>query len=94
MFLSELSAYTGRKKIKIVVRDGTKIFVKSENWLLYKSLGIDVNVFDEIKIIAITVNPYSPKGYFFESDQIIDGLKEYISDIPIIDVLKEEGYEH
>ncbi|BEP27755.1 lysine 5,6-aminomutase reactivase subunit KamB [Helicovermis profundi] len=92
MFLKNFSSYIGRKKIKIVVRDGTRIFVKSDRWLFYESIGIDIKVFDSIDIIAITVNPYSPKGYFFESKLIIDGLKKYIVDIPIIDVLKEEGY--
>jgi len=90
--LKDLKKYNSNKKIFIVVRDGTKIFVKRDKLLWYESLGIKVRILDKVKIVFLAVNPYSIKGYYFESEIIIKKLKEYIKSIPIIDVLKEEGY--
>ncbi|HOJ94603.1 MAG TPA: hypothetical protein PK390_05155, partial [Fervidobacterium nodosum] len=67
------------------VRDFTKIFVTYDSFVKYKP---NIKVLAKTNIIGITVNPVSPNGYILDSETLINELKEYISDIPIIDVRK------
>lgn len=68
---------------EIIVRDFTKIFVKYENYVRYKP---KIRLLEKSKIIGITVNPFSPTGYTLNSKEIIRELKNFIPDLPIIDV--------
>lgn len=74
------------KKIKIVLKDPTKIFIDHITWQQRVKKGLQVVVLDNIKVAAITVNPYSPQGYCFESDTLIREMRAVIKEIPIVDV--------
>jgi hypothetical protein len=75
------------KNIDIVVTDGTKIFIQSKDWLKFMKKGIGVKVLNPINLVAITVNPYAPQGYYFEPDNLLERIRYYIKDIPIVDVV-------
>ncbi|HEY8363586.1 MAG TPA: hypothetical protein VIK77_12080 [Tissierellaceae bacterium] len=75
------------KNIEIIIRDGTKVFVESKDWLRFMRLGIKVKVLDKINLIAITVNPYSPSGYYFQPDEFLAKMRAYITHIPVVDVM-------
>ncbi len=61
---------------KIILRDGTKIFVDPYSWNNLKRQGMKINVLKRIKIAAVTVNPVSPYGYVFRSEDLIEGIKK------------------
>ena len=52
---------------------------------IQKSFG-SLNVLKNIRIAAITVNPYSPLGYTFDHRALRDAMQEKVPEIPVIDV--------
>lgn len=77
------------RNIKFVVRDGTKIFIEPKDWLKFKRAGFSVEVLDKIEVLAITINPYSPSGYYFSPDEFLQKMRDYIPDVPVYNVMEE-----
>ncbi len=73
-------------KVKFLIKDPTKIFIDNSSWKQYKKKGLQIEVLENIKVAAVTVNPYSPNGYFFDQDKLKEGMEKIIKDIPVIDV--------
>lgn len=71
-----------------IVGDATKIFIEHKDWLYFMRIGVNVKVRYEIKLKAITVNPYAPSGYFYDSDLFVKALQSRSSDLPIVDVMR------
>lgn len=76
------------KQVEFILKDPTKIFVNIMDWGQLRKRGFKVKVLKNIEIAAITVNPWSPQGYTFDSDVLIEAMKNLIPDMPIIDVRK------
>jgi hypothetical protein len=83
----ELSDSKNFKKIKIIIENGTKIFIDPYifNNLLKK--GMKLEVLKKINVAAITVNPVSPYGYTFESSKLINEIKKSTKYDKVIDVI-------
>jgi len=75
------------KNIEIIIKDGTKIFIESKDWLRFMRQGIRIKVLDKINLIAITINPYSPNGYYFQPQEFLSKMKSYINHIPVMDLM-------
>lgn len=69
-----------------VVGDATKIFIDRKDWLYFMRMGVRVKVHHAIKILALTVNPYAPAGYYYDSELFCQALRAQIEEIPIVDV--------
>lgn len=76
------------KRVTFILKDPTKIFIDYITWQQLAKKGFRVMVLENIKVAAITVNPYSPQGYCFDSDVLIREMKAGIPHIPVIDVKK------
>ena len=76
------------KQVEFILKDPTKIFVNIMDWSQLRKRGFKVKVLKNIEIAAITVNPWAPQGYTFDSDVLIEEMKKLIPDMPIIDVRK------
>jgi hypothetical protein len=85
--LKDISQSLFFRDITIVVEDGTKVFVEPSAWNELKSKGLHVESLNSIDVVALTLNPSSPEGYFFDSDQFKSMMEGYLPDIKIIDVL-------
>lgn len=86
--LEDLTKTTRKyKNIEIIITDGTKIFIEPREWLRFMRQGISIKVLDEINLIAITLNPYSPAGYYFQPEEFQSKMRTYISDMPIVDLV-------
>jgi hypothetical protein len=73
-------------KFKIIVEDGTKIFVTEKLYSRYhKNNGI-IEVLHPINIIGITANPVSPYGFSFNQKIFLKRLRQKIK-IPVFDVV-------
>lgn len=74
------------KNIAVIVEDGTKIFAKNL-WheLMYK--GMKIFVLNKIYVAAVTLNPASPAGYFYDSKEFYNKMKSCLPNIKIIDVV-------
>lgn len=82
------------KDIIFIVRDGTKIFINSSDWIRLTRSGLKVKTLNQINTLAITLNPYSPQGYYFDQKEFLEKTKMFIKDVPVFDVLQGgEDYE-
>lgn len=70
-----------------VVRDATRIFIDHRDWLAFRKLGVTVQVADPVDILAVTVNPYAPTGYFFEPKRFLEQLRVFLEPVPVYDVV-------
>lgn len=75
------------RQVTMVVADATKIFVESRDWLQLTRAGIRVEVVDNINLIAVTINPYSPHGYFFDPYLFKTAVASCVGDVPVFDVM-------
>lgn len=75
------------KNVKIVVIDGTKIFISPKDWLRFMRFGIKVMVLHPINLIAVTLNPYAAAGYYYEPFNYLEKMKSYINTIPVMDLM-------
>ena len=76
---------------EIIVRDYTKIFVSPETLNRYLDLGGKIFVLKQVNLLAVTVNPFSPKGYRLNSEELVELLEKELR-VPVIDVVEEGGF--
>jgi hypothetical protein len=74
------------RKVKFILKNPTKIFLSAMDWGLWRKKGFRVNVLKNIEIAAVTVNPWAPAGYTFDSETLREAMQEALPDIPVIDV--------
>ncbi len=74
--------------IQILVKDGTRVFIPPRDLHMLQKMGMQLKVVDAINIIAVTVNPYSPEGYYFESLTFLENMRRAVPDIPVFDVMQ------
>ena len=92
--LKQLMEHTDQyKKVVFVVKDATRIFIQSKDWLYFMKAGFRIEVIDKIHPLAVTVNPYAPQGYYFDPQEFQDKLKKFLYPIPVFDVVMGGGYE-
>jgi len=79
------------KHVTFVIQDATKVFIDHRDWLLLKKLGLNLRVMEPIEILAVTINPYAPQGYYFDPTLFKERMGLYLNNVPVIDVM--EGCE-
>ena len=75
------------KDVTIVISDGTKVFIAPRDYLHFGRIGIKIRVIHPINLIGLTINPYSPSGYYFEPHEFLEKMRAYITDIPVMDLM-------
>lgn len=78
------------KGIQIIVKDSTRIFVSESELFMLTKMGMELKVLESINIAAVTVNPYSPEGYYFDPEVFLIRMREVIPNIPVFDVMQED----
>lgn len=76
--------------VQIIVKDATRIFLAENELFMLNKMGMDIKVLEDINVVAITVNPYSPEGYCFDPVELLRQMRETIPNIPVFDVILEE----
>jgi hypothetical protein len=79
-----------RDKVQIIVKDATRIFINENELFMLSKMGMDIRAIEVINVIAVTVNPYAPEGYYFEPEEFLYKMREAIQNIPVMDVMQEE----
>lgn len=75
------------RNIDIVINDGTKVFIEAKDYQRFMKLGVRLKTLFHINLIAITINPYAPSGYYFEPSLFLETMRKYIPHIPVSDVI-------
>lgn len=74
------------KRVKVILKDPTKIFIDSMNWQQLRKKGFTAYVLDNITVAAVTVNPMAPLGYAFGHEELRSAMEGALKGIPVIDV--------
>lgn len=75
------------RKVTFLLKDPTRIFLDAASWQQMKKRGLTVKVLKNIRIAAVTVNPYAPAGYRFEHEDLLKAMRQALPDIPVIDAM-------
>lgn len=86
--LKQIMATTNKyKQIIFIVKDATKIFIDSKEWMYFNRAGIRIHVVDKICPLAVSINPYAPQGYYFNPQEFLQKMKKFLHPIPVFDVM-------
>lgn len=86
--LAQLSTTRLRHEVELIVGDGTKIFCHSVVLQRLAARGLRIRVAEAIRILAITINPYTPE-YVCTPQRLLDALVQELPEghPPIMDVV-------
>lgn len=76
------------KKLKIIVRDATNILVEPKNFRKLTILNVEIEVLNQIEILFVTYNPFSPYGYIFDNEKFRAKLEQKIEN-QVINVITD-----
>lgn len=82
-------AVSKKSKLQVIVKDATRIFLDGNQLFMLNKMNIELRVTEAINIIAITTNPYSPEGYYFDPEEFLNFMKAAIPQVPVFDVMQE-----
>ncbi len=85
--LKDLWGNINKRGIKLIIEDGTKIFTDINVWNEMRRKGLKVEALDTINVLAVTLNPVSPEGYFFDSQVLKENMRKTLPGINILDVV-------
>lgn len=77
-FLNFVVAQKNADKVRIIIRDFTRIFASKESVYRFLKRGGRIEVLETTNLIAITANPVSPTGYNFDNERMLAALRESI----------------
>ncbi|HAQ64348.1 MAG TPA: hypothetical protein DCR43_00585 [Bacteroidales bacterium] len=88
--LNHLKVLKDIVRIKLIVRDFTRIFASPEVYAQFVQRGGTIEVLLQTKLLAICINPTAPDGTVLNSERLREALNERIN-LPIWDVRKLAG---
>lgn len=90
-FAEQLVLSFGLKDCKLILRDQAKAFLQRRTLTLLRRAGIEIQVMDAVKLVAVSVNPVSPYGIKLDSSIIVAELTADLrGEVPVYDLLGEE----
>ena len=85
--LNTLRMQPQAKEMTLIIKDFTKAFLSEDSYQAFVNRGGTVKVLQKTKLLAICVNPVSPSGRRFDSDELQTELGKML-DVPVYDVRK------
>ena len=82
------------KDIHLIIRSGNALFTDEKTWDRYKKAHGKIYVMEPIKVLGVSVNPYSPFGRSFTPKELIATISTRIKQVklvPVVDVLSGYG---
>ena len=77
--------------LTVVVNDGTRLFVPAADLAAFTSQGAHLLAYRGIRLLGITLNPFSPLGGCFEPKEFLTAAHEAFIGYGVSDVMLEEG---
>ncbi len=87
-FMKNILAEQSDSKIKLIVRDFSKIFVEPASFKKFIRRGGSIEVLQKAKLLAVCTNPTSPEGYNFDPEILRSAVEKAIN-IPVFDIFQE-----
>lgn len=76
--------------LKVIVQDGTRIFVEPSRWQLL-TRQVVVRAAWPVNLIAVTVNPVDPRGRRLPGKQLVDNLRALLPEMLVVDPMADGG---
>lgn len=93
-FLKWLASQQEVKKIELIVRDFTCLFVTPLSLSEFRRRGGRISVAKKPQLLALTMNPYSPDGYRLDAVMLKEALERQLERngfrVPVLDVRSEK----
>lgn len=70
---------------KMILRDGSKILLSSDVYDKLRIKGLSFEVADAIRLLAVTINPFSAYGFHFDKDEFMNQMTAAIN-VPVLNV--------
>ena len=83
---------TSQKEIKetvLTVRDFTKIFVEPSTLQIFLRKGGKIRVMKSCRLLAVTINPWSPAGYSVDKEKLLEALQKELK-VPVVYIKPDE----
>lgn len=77
---------------ELIIKDFTRVFATPQAVRAYLQKGGKISVLRQPKLLAISINPWSPNGYTLHSDKLREALMDVV-DVPVVDVRQQENIE-
>lgn len=76
--------------LNIVVADGTRLFIDASELAALQGLGASVQGFSSIRLLGVTLNPFSPFGGSFNPSDFLHAARAAFRSTTVCDVVLEE----
>lgn len=83
--INKLKTQKNTESFTLIAKDFTRLFAAPETISTFMRKGGKISVVEKSNLIAITINPFSPSGYYLNSDKMRDALSNAIN-IPVYDI--------
>lgn len=78
-----------KQKVELIIQDFTKVFASNETFDAFLRNGNEVKCLLRNKLIAVTVNPVSPRGYRLNSAELVQEMQQALN-VPVYDIKQME----
>ncbi|MCR5666888.1 MAG: hypothetical protein K6G01_08665 [Eubacterium sp.] len=74
---------------RMIFRDGSRILLTRDIYEKLYHKGLRFEVMDAIRLLAVTINPFSAYGFHFDADEFYERMSAAV-DVPVYNVRKEK----
>jgi len=75
----------------VIVQDATRLFISPEIFYRFLNQGGKIFVLNQIKLIAVTLNPADPGGRSYDPQMFLEKMREALDPCPVFDLVYEEN---
>lgn len=74
----------------VIIKDGTHMMVSSEAWKRFACKGGRILAERRIRVLAVTINPYSPEAYSLPRKALIEEVRLVADRVPVMDCMQPD----
>ena len=82
-----MRAAAARPQMRLVVQDGTRLFVDAHAIAAFRRLGAEVLAWRGIRMLGLTLNPFSPFGGSFDAADFLRAARQHWPQWAVTDVM-------
>lgn len=74
----------------VIIKDGTHMMASSDVWKRFARKGGRILAEREIRVLAVTMNSYSPEGYYLPRKLLLEEIRAVANGIPVVDCMQPD----
>lgn len=72
--------------LKLIVEDGTRLFIKPESMRKLQNRKVELAVLDALDVRLVCLNPTRSNGQLLDPEPLLAALRQKITNIPVVDL--------